>query len=296
MQGHDYSMESVHLLRAAGLSPRGQWFTDNLSKRIDAHYVTAFTLIELLVAIGVISLLLSILLPSLSAARQRAKAVSCRSNIRQLVLANHAYANHYQDSYCPGAADFLANRNRWHGTRDHAGEAFDSRRGPLVAFLGPDGAVRQCPSFPALEIAAEHNGFEHGNGGYGYNNAYIGAQIRKFSSGEVTVANDQVGAMAGRVRRPAETVMFTDCGFAARGLIEYSFAEPRFHPQSPSMRAVPSIHFRHRGTANVAWCDGHVDEHPMTFTRSSELYPTHPRRFNIGWFGQADDNRLFDLD
>ena len=55
--------------------------------------VRAFTLTELLVVIGIIALLISILLPSLSAARANAQALRCQSNLRQWALAMHLYAN-----------------------------------------------------------------------------------------------------------------------------------------------------------------------------------------------------------
>lgn len=255
----------------------------------------AFTLIEVMVVIGIIALLLSMLLPGLAAAREQARGIVCRSNIRQLALANDYYASDNGGVYVPGAADFVKNLHRWHGQRERLSEPFDARRGPLVAYLGQDGAIRQCPTFPADQIAAESGGFERGNGGYGYNNAFVGVQLKAHSSGEYTVSNDRAGANVRWIQRPHETVMFTDSGFAARGLIEYSFCEPRYLPSYPTIRATPSIHFRHRKLANVAWCDGHVDAQTITLTHWSHLYPSDPKRFNIGWFGASDDNRLFDL-
>lgn len=50
-----------------------------------------FTLMELLVVIAIISLLLSIILPSLRLAKRQAKKVICMSNLRQLAIAAFSY-------------------------------------------------------------------------------------------------------------------------------------------------------------------------------------------------------------
>lgn len=56
-----------------------------------------FTLIELLVVIAIIALLMAILLPALNRAKDQGKMVRCRSNLKQIGLAAHMYAQDYNN-------------------------------------------------------------------------------------------------------------------------------------------------------------------------------------------------------
>ncbi len=77
-----------------------------------------FTLIELLVVIAIIAILASLLLPSLSKAKEYSKSVACMGNLKQFAIGNQCYADFYGSWEIPIGYDFNGGTNsfgqRWY--------------------------------------------------------------------------------------------------------------------------------------------------------------------------------------
>lgn len=268
----------------------------------------AFTLIELLVVISIIALLTAILMPALGAVSAGSRALACKSNLRQLFIANIGYAMENDSYYVPAASDMWDNAglHRWHGVRDSLNEPFDPLRGPLIGYLA-DGRVKECPLRVEFVKGQDWNtNFEQGCGGYGYNMTYIGSRLSQGAVANVQAWKDSY-AMAARITEvaaPAQTLMFADTAMVNSGksLIEYSFAEPPFTVYNgrpvTEFYMSPSIHFRHRGQSNVGWVDGHIEPRRMVKadpkSDRANAYGVNSANMNLGWF-EPINNTLFDL-
>jgi prepilin-type N-terminal cleavage/methylation domain-containing protein/prepilin-type processing-associated H-X9-DG protein len=104
----------------------------------------AFTLVELLVVMGVIAILIALLLPALTGARENAKTVKCASQLRSLGQAIN--------NYVVASKGNLPLWSGWH-TIDGDGTGPDAP-GPAwteqlaSSYAKPGNAIWNCPSFP----------------------------------------------------------------------------------------------------------------------------------------------------
>ena len=121
-----------------------------------------FTLVELLVVIAVIGILVALLLPAIAATRDGARAVVCKSNLRQIGLSLHTYAE-------------------GHGGRFPWTEHSDEDKSWIVTlspYLEDVDAVRVCPEDP---LGLEWMTNEIKGSSYGINNFVADPEVEGYS-------------------------------------------------------------------------------------------------------------------
>lgn len=225
----------------------------------------AFTLIELLVVVSVIALLIGVLLPALSGARQNARTTQCLANLRQLAIAWTAYGGTYADRAMPlaywEAPDLLDGQQVfWWGTHGTIDSPPQHARGFIAPFLEASlarASVFECPEQPWGSYRAQGPGSRWITSTYGYNGYYL-TPAKTPGWGETI--GFRTWKRVGDIAHPSKLLVFSDAMVVVSGKLRNCalLDPPRiFSEDSWVENPSPTTSFRHSGISSIgAVADG----------------------------------------
>jgi len=220
-----------------------------MTRPATSHPRHGFTLIELLVVIAVISILSTLLMPSVLRAMRMAATANCKSNIRQISHGFQMYRSNY-DLYT-----FPWGQARWPGDT-----AYGDYGGPRYGWPMPSQCLERwvvdrhsqvwlCPSDRAAKKRTADNWW---TASYTFN-GYL----------------DYVADI--EIKNPSEIIPFM-CGFWDGGWIELPGCRGGNHDDSP-YTTNRADYKRHGGKFTATYYDGHIEMLYPLDTSRDDFYP-----------------------